>query len=269
MSPFLLLSLAAAPVDARFVLEVAGAPVAELRVTSDGARYVYDATHFLEEGPASHRVELTLSELPAPPEVLALLTVPALGCRDVFEENGRQLEQLCVKARHRGQVTGTLAGAPFVATYARGALQEIKVGSARWLAAPRPVTPPPESPFARGLAVPTGPLRLQPEVKGARWLTRAPRGLAQPGEAGRDRCLVAARRALAGHPERRLAVGLVVEAGRAFPHAWVVEGDVALEPSVEPGDEVLARRQYLELPAERSGRLFLELFDGALSLMPR
>jgi hypothetical protein len=257
-------------IDSRFVLEVAGAPLAELRVTSDGRRYVYEATHFLDEGPTERRREFDLSTLPAQPEVLALLRTPARGCRDVFEENAGALERLCVTRVERREVTGTLAGAPLVARYdTNGALAEIKVGSARWVAATSTVSPPPESPFAKGLAVADGPLRFEPAVAGARWLVPAPRGIGQPGEVGRARCLVLARAALVGNPRRRLAVGLVVERARAFPHAWVVEGDAALDPSIEAHDAALAHRQYVELPAARSGQLFLQLFDGALRLVPR
>jgi hypothetical protein len=66
---------------------------------------------------------------------------------------------------------------------------------------------------------------------------------------------------------RRLAVGLVVEDGRAYPHAWVVEGDRALDPSVLPGDAVLRGRRYLEVPHAGSGAFFLALFDGQVTVV--
>ncbi|MFZ5440239.1 MAG: hypothetical protein ACOZQL_09540 [Myxococcota bacterium] len=270
MALLALLCLSAAPVQARFALEVAGAPIAELRVSSDGREYVYEATHFLDEGPRQRRLTFSLARLSAPPEVLTLLSPPATGCRDVLEEVEGRTEQLCVEARSATQARGTLAGAPFSARYVDGALREIEVGNARWVAAPAAVSPPVESPFVRGLQVPDGPLRLEPGVQGARWLDAPPRGLAPPGSAGRERCLLAARRAVAAAPaRRRLAIGLVVEDGRAFPHAWIVEGAQALDPSVEAGDELLARRRYLELPPGQRGRLFLGLFDGSVKLVPR
>jgi hypothetical protein len=64
-------------------------------------------------------------------------------------------------------------------------------------------------------------------------------------------------------------VGLVIEDGRAFPHAWVVEGARALDPSVPELDPVLRSRRYLEIPRERSGAFFLQLFDGAVKLVKR
>lgn len=258
-------TLAATPVDARFVLEVAELPVAELRVTSDGARYTYRATHFLEEGPAEANLTFTLAELPAPPEVLTLVTRPAPGCRDVYEERRGVLEKLCV-AGGTGTVKGTLGVEPFVAHYDREArLLDIKVGSAQWRAATTSAQPPPESPFVRGVAVPLGALTFEPPIAGARWMKAEGIG----DDAARARCLVLARRALEGHPERRLAVGLVIEGARAFPHAWVMEGARALDPSVAPGDERLATRQYVEVPRAQSGRFYLQLFDGAVKLVAK
>lgn len=259
MVALLLLSLAAAPTSGRFVLEVSGVPVAELRVFSDGTQYTYEATHFLDEGPAESRFTFVLRELTAPPEVLTLLTRPAVGCRDVTEERTKKHESLCVEAGD----TGTIDGQRYTARYdAKGRLAEITVGPAHWTATSSPTAPPAQSPFAKGVAVPEGASRLEPAVKGARWLTLAPVGIAPPEDVGRTRCLLLARRALEGHPARRLAVGLVIEDGRAYPHAWVVEGNRALDPSVEADDEVLQRRRYLEVPREKSGLFFLQLFEG-------
>jgi hypothetical protein len=259
--------LAAAPVEGRFVLEVAGLPVAELRVSASGDRYLYESTHFLEEGPRERRLELSLSTLAAEPEVLALIHRPKPGCRDVLEERARLLEQLCVVTSTQGEVSGTIAGEAFVAHYDEaGVLGDITVGSARWLAAGKPVAPPPESPFVRGLAVPAGVLHLEPAVTGAKWLTRAPVGIGQAERVGRVRCLVLAREEAARRPKSRVAVGLVIEAGRAFPHAWLAEGENAFDPSVLAKDPLLAQRRYLEVPVEQSGAFYLRLFDGAVRL---
>jgi hypothetical protein len=266
--PVLLLVLTAGPASGRFVLEVGQVPVAELRVTSDGARYSYEATHFLDEGPSKSRFDFVLSELAAEPEVLALLTRPKAGCRDVLEERTKKLEALCVD--DGPEVTGTLARERFTARYGRDdQLVDIVVGAAHWHAASTTTTPPAVSPFTKGVAVPEGRLRLEPEVKGATWLAHSPEGIGNPEDVGRTRCLLLARRALEGHPKRRLAVGLVIEAGRAFPHAWVVEKDRALDPSVEGDDEVLAQRRYLEIPREKSGSFFLQLFEGTQRLVKK
>lgn len=263
------LCLAAAPSDtsARFVLEVNAVPLAALSVSVSGDRYTYSAVHFLEEGDRNFEKTFSLKALGAPPEVLALLTLPAEGCRDVVEERSGKREALCVVERKAGSARGTIAGEAFLAKYeASGALSSIKVGAAKWTREDARTARSPGNPFAEGVAVETGPLALKPAVSGATWLVQAPIGIGTD-EVGRTRCLVLARKAVAAMKGRRLAVGLVVEGGRAYPHAWVVEGDRALDPSVRPGDEVLRTRRYLEVPHAQSGAFFLALFDGQVAVV--
>ncbi len=271
MAPLLLaLVLAAAP--QRYLLTVGDAPLAELRVERDGARYRYEATHLLEEGPAQRRLEFTLDAAGRvdglTPEVLALATRPAAGCVQVLEEVTRQPEALCVHANAAAEVTGTIAGRSFSATYdARGALQRLVLGAARWDALPAgaPTPAPGASPFTHGFAVhgEAGDVALVPPVPGARRLSRPPEGVGDAAAVGRLRCLVAARRFVEAHPGATVVLGLVVEAGRAWPHAWVRLRARELDPSVQPGDDVLAARQYLALPTAQAGRVYLELVDGA------
>jgi hypothetical protein len=264
----LALFLATAPLDARFVLVVSGLPVAELSVRVEGARYQYEATHFLDEGPRVSAITLPLESGAPVPEVLALARRPPPGCRDVLEERHQRRERLCVDEGEGAEVHGTLAGQAFEARYdAADMLEVITVGAARWEAVARPVRLPPRSPFKQGVPVPSGRLELRPAVPGARWLTRPPRGAGVEGEVGRTRCLALARALAAELPGATVAVGLVVEDGVAFPHAWVNAADGALDPSVLPDDDVLRRRRYLEVPAARAGRFFLELFDGSLRLV--
>jgi hypothetical protein len=263
------LCLAATPADtsARFVLEVNSVPVAALTVSVSGDRYTYCAVHFLEEGDRNFEKTFSLSSLGAPPEVLALLTLPAQGCRDVVEERSGKREALCVLERQPGSARGTIAGEAFLATYEpSGGLRSIKVGAARWTRDETGPRRPVDNPFARGVAVQIGPLAITPAVSGSIWLTRAPTGIGTD-QVGRTRCLVLARKAVAAVKGRRLAVGLVVEDGRAYPHAWVVEGDRALDPSVLPGDAVLRTRRYLEVPHAGSGAFFLALFDGQVTVV--
>ena len=260
--------LAAAPLEGRFALEIAGLPVAELRVSVSGDLYLYESTHFLEEGPQERRVEIKLTEGSPPPEVLALLRRPRTGCRDVLEERGRKLERLCITKSAAGEVTGTLEKESFTATYdAADALTSIKVGSAKWVAVPKAVQPSNENPFVRGIAVPPGELRLDPPLEGAKWLTRPPIGTGS--EDRRARCLVLAREELAKKPGSTLSVGLVIEGGRAYPHAWVTQNKVASDPSVLPNDPILRARRYLELPQAKSGDFYLRFFDGAARLVAK
>ena len=259
MAPALLALVLAAPDASRFVLEVKGVPIAAITATIDGDAYTYEAVHFLEEGTRGFKQTFALSKLPKRPEVVALLTLPQPGCTTVMEERSGKDEALCVQRLQSGKAVGTLAGERFVATYPEGRLARIEVGGATWV---RDATRSGEglaSPFEEGVPVEKGPLAVEPGVRGATW--SAP--VLGIGE-GRDRrrCLVLAREATAKRRGSRLAVGLVLEGGRAFPHAWIVERGQALDPSVVKGDPVLSERRYLEVPREESGRFFLELFDG-------
>ncbi len=261
--------LAAAPDESRrFVLEVAGVPVAELRVSVSGDRYLYESTHFLEEGPRKRQVQLRLKKNAPQPEVLALLHPPKPGCVEVLEERNAVLETLCVESASPQTVSGTIAGEKFSADYDdAGVLSGITVGSARWRAATAPTAPPPQSPFVKGVAVPSGPLQLEPPVEEARWLSASPEGVGAPDRVGRTRCLVLAREEAARRPGSHVSVGLVIEGGRAYPHAWVTGADRnPVDPSVLGGDSILQERRYLEVPPERAGAFFLRLFDGALKL---
>ncbi len=259
----LLLILAAAPVDARFVLEVSGFPLAELHVRVEGDTWIYESTHFLEEGPQQRVTRLALNK--GTPEVLALLTPPAPGCQEVVEERTEAKEKLCVAKRSAAAASGTLNDAPFTARYAKGTLSEITVGSAKWKRVSEPARPEAsENPFVKG--VPAPGLTLTPAFAGAKWLAKNPTGTGDDENVGRTRCLVLARKAVERTPGARVSVGLVVDNGRAFPHAWVTTPKGAQDPSVLPGDEVLQTRRYLEVPVAKSGDFFLKLFDGAIQL---
>lgn len=259
----LVLLLAAAPVDARFVLEVSGFPLAELHVAVDGDAWVYESTHFLEEGPKVKFLRLPLSR--GTPEVLALMTPPAPGCQEVIEERTEAKEKLCVETASATAASGTLNELTFTARYVEGALNEIAVGSAKWRRVAQATRPPSrDSPFVKG--VPAPGFTLTPAFAGATWLAKSPRGTAADEKVSRTRCLLLARRAVEKLPGARVSVGLVVEDGRAYPHAWVTTSKGAQDPSVRPGDEVLTRRRYLEVPVAKSGAFFLQLFDGALQL---
>jgi hypothetical protein len=85
----------------------------------------------------------------------------------------------------------------------------------------------------------------------------------------RDRCLVLAREEAAKRRGAEVSVGLVIEDGRAYPHAWVTEKGVAFDPSVVEGDPILMKRRYLEIPKSKSGQFYLRFFDGAVRLVAK
>lgn len=269
MLPLALLLAAAPSLHARYLMTVEDVPLAELRVALEGREYVYESTHFLEEGDKARRLTFTLDESGRVdglvPEVLALLRPPGKGCADVLEEVRRRREKLCVTGEQPDLRLGTLDDVPFTARYAKGRLVAIELAAAKWTASDEPARRGAAQPFIDGYAVEgDGPrVSLEPAVKGALVLKRSPTGTGTDSTVGRERCLVAARKALAAHGEgAELVLGLVLEDGRAFPHAWFRQGDQHFDPSVLRGDEVLAKRVYVSFPRELAGRLYLELLDG-------
>jgi hypothetical protein len=254
--------LAAAPVDATFLLELDGVPAATLQVIEHPARFDYRVTRFLEEGDAVFARSFPLGGPSAAPEVQALLHLPPVGCRDVLEERTGALEPLCVTVVDDGAASGTIAKDAFRAHYGSdGLLESISVASVTWVRVHGLVQRPAvvAAPLAEGLAVSKGdgPVHLTPAVDGARLVTV--RLVGTPGSVGRTRCLPLAR-AYARRTGGTVVLGLLVDAERAWPHAWVrtPRGDV--DPSFLPGDVPT----YLELPASVAGRTYLGLLDGSI-----
>lgn len=273
MAALLLVLGALAPLEARFLLEAEGTPLAVLRVAVRGHQYEYEATHFLEEGDTAWSRSWVLDERGAVdglvPEVLFLLHPPRAGCHSVLEERRGVPETLCVDASGDQAVTGTLDGTSFEARYERGHLAVVRLPGLLWrrVEGSAPVARG-ASPFARGFVVRpvSGPLRLLPPLPGARVVHQV-RGTGG-GAPERRRCLTVARAAVARDPRLELVLGLVVEGGRAFPHAWVRQGPDDEDPSLLADDDALrAERWYLALPRGSAGRAYLELLDGRRAIV--
>jgi hypothetical protein len=257
-----LLLLAAAPVDATFLLELDGVPAATLHVLERPSSFDYRVTRFLEEGDAVFSRTFPLGGTSPAPEVQALLHLPAVGCRDVLEERTGALEPLCVTVVDDGAASGTVGADSFRARYGSdGALDSISVATVTWVRVHGVVSRPAvvAAPLAEGVAVTAGPgpVHLTPAVEGARTVTVKPVG--EKGSVGRTRCLPLAR-AYARRTGGTVVLGLLVDAQRAWPHAWVrtAKGDV--DPSFLPGET----HGYLELPTSVAGRTYLGLLDGSL-----
>jgi hypothetical protein len=83
-------------------------------------------------------------------------------------------------------------------------------------------------------------------------------------------CLSAARAWVGEHREDVVQLGLVVEDGRAWPHAWVrTKKGAFLDPTLERGAEALSRRKYLALPDREAGTRYLELASGSRRVVAR
>jgi hypothetical protein len=263
------------PVEERFLLTVDGVPLAVLQVSVRQSVYRYEATTFLDEGDEHLARSWTLDGLGEidgrGPEVLTLLGPPLPGCRQVLEERRGVDETLCVDERTATRATGRLDGVPFAASYERERLVALELPGARWArlegSAPHGQ---PRQVFGRGFLVrrAPGPVRLEPALPGARLVTEPVTGTGGGGSLGRQRCLSLAKQAVAADPHLELVLGLVLEAGRAYPHAWVRDGHRHQDPSILAADTgTLGRRAYLELPRSVAGRAYLELVAGTLTVV--
>ena len=267
----LLLLFASGPVEERFVLTVQGVPMAVLRVAVREGTYEYESTHFLDEGDERFERVWVLGEQGdvegLVPEVLFLLRVPPAGCRQVLEERRGIPETLCVDESTAERAVGRVDEVPFTASYDDGHLSTLALPLVRWsrLTGPLAHGQSGQLLFSQGfeVAAAPGPPRLEPPVPGTRRVTAAVRGTGKATEVGRRRCLPLARSAIDAEPALKLVLGLVVEDGRAYPHAWVRRGAQDEDPSLLAADhELLERRTYLELPREAAGRVYLELLGG-------
>ncbi len=153
---------AASPDDsARFLLEVGGAAVGlvELRVDEAEGSYRYTSTHlFVRGADRSKRVrEVTLPLRPpgAAHESLLLWQGPlAEGCVSVRAELEGREGALCVTAKARGRVEGTLHAAPFSAVLdERGRLTRFESRGAVLRRVEGEVTLSARDPFAEGWPV--------------------------------------------------------------------------------------------------------------------
>ncbi len=260
-----LLALAAAPLDATFVLTIDDVPAVALRVEARGATYTYESTWFLEEGERVFSKQYPLGGQHPTPEVLALARRPTAGCRPVLEERTNTLEELCVTVDH-GAITGTVGGIPFSGTWGQDdQLQAISVAGVQWKrVASVPRVGPMVAPLLDGVAVSgtSGPVHLTPAVDGAKVVHVV--GIGDRESVGRTRCLTLARSVVQREPGSTVVLGLVIDGGRGYPHAWVRRGSGDVDPSVLPGET--SERSYLELPRGVAGRAYLDLLTGAARL---
>ena len=269
MSAFWLCTfLAATPVtEARYVFSLQRAPVGLVELQLDGPRYTYRSTHFFRDGGSRRREEQLSATQQPPPSGLRLWLEPtATGCLRVREELTHAESELCVDHLGGHVVEGRVGAQKFTARYGKDRLlQRLTLGPAQFERIAS-FTVKAEDPFADGFAVSEGPgaLMLVPALEGA--APRRPKPVGQPG-ATPGQCLALADAWVSQHPGSQRVLGLVVDQGKAFPHAWVrtAKGE-ELDPSQWLAPEASSSADYLALPEGQAALVFLELLDGRRTL---
>ena len=245
----------------RFIFELAGVPAGTVELTVAPQEYVYRSRQVYLRRSAERSDKFPHDAQPIP-EGLWLLRKPARGCVDGVAEVTHQTGKLCADEVTLTQVKGTLFTKPFTATYdPRRGMTELVVGKSRFVRSDQPLAA--GQPYADGFPVEGKGrmLALEPPVEGAR--NSHPVGTRQaPAEEGS--CLELAQAFVGESGDRRLVLGLVVEGGRAFPHAWATSRSGDVDPSAREG---VVEGVYLELPRERAGQLYVELLDGTRKLV--
>jgi hypothetical protein len=279
-------------------------------------RYTYHSRHLFARGEDASRVERSETyALEANgarkdgrrPESLWLARRPPKeGCVAIFEELGARLGEGCVERLEADQVEGTVFGQPYAARYSQdGTLEELGLGRARFtrLTAATPL-PPAADPFAAGWPLPEGRAwRIEPPVAAERlqlppWRESEAWALAarvnasfvekRPSPADFDAesslevgsCLGHVRRfrkwaSEAGHPSA-VVYGLLVDKGRAYPHAWIRiglagGGTLDLDPTsldqVKSETHIPLAASTVAEPPPSVGELWLDLLAGRRRLV--
>ncbi len=251
---------------ARFIFELSGAPVGVVELHLDADTYSYRSTLAYRHREATREDRFSPAATPVP-EGLWFLKRPALGCVDGVAEISHRKGTLCADSVDPREVKGTTFGNAFVARYDdAGSLIELTEGPSHFVRTSSPLHP--GQPYASGFPI-TGKgaqLTLDPPLEGTRWPAQEPKGTRQtPAEDGT--CLEAAQAFIdEAHADYRVVLGLVVDGGRAYPHAWARGKTHEVDPSAAAQEAPRVNHAYLELPKGQAGAVYVELLEGRRTL---
>jgi Transglutaminase-like superfamily len=286
-----------------FTLDGLPAGQVTLERSADGKSFTYRSEHVFGRGSGLRNVESRtlavdgagrMAGSSATPVSLWLWTEHSPSCLEVVDELTGRTGQACSNAVSREELEGIALDAPFHAVYRDGVLETLDLGPARFTRLEAtPVLDGAGGLWARGFPLPGGrgqvtfepPLSLprQPEAPSTRaagWASQTLKEFGPPADA--ERCLDSSQRLLAWLEERGvrgvLVLGLLLDAGRAWPHAWVrasgpYEEPVDLDPAwsrvaVLPGYLAL---QLVAIGAHglEAGQVYLDLVSGKRRLARR
>jgi hypothetical protein len=290
--------LVALPERTSYLFTLDGLPAGQVTLerSADGKSFIYRSEHVFGRGPALRKVEsrtLVLDEAgrvagtSATPVSLWLWTQPQPSCLEVVDELTGRTGQACSNAVSREELEGIALDEPFHAVYRDAQLESLELGSARFTRLEdTPVLDGASGLWARGFALPGGrgqvgfepPLSLprqpaEPSTRGRTWAERTLKEFGPPTDA--ERCLESSQRLLGWLEERGvrgvLVLGLLLDAGRAWPHAWVrVSGPYEEPVDLDPAwGRVAVPPGYLALQLVATGAHGLEAGQVYLDLVSK
>lgn len=261
MGPLLLLLAALPPPgDYGYTLELDGLPAAVVDLEVGKSSLTYKRTFYFSRGNKSDSAKFPLPEKEKLAS-FALLTPLPKGCFEARDESSSKHGQLCVTSSSEDEVTGTLFGEAFTASYAGGALASLQLPVARYVRGHEKAS---ALPFNRGFEV-TGDgktIALSPEVQG----THQRPVVSMKNAKVEGNCLERAEAISKKNPGKyEVLIGLVSEGNLLWPHAWLVDIDsrVAYDPTLPDAE----KRDYLELPRHAAGDVYLQLLAGKMQLV--
>jgi hypothetical protein len=286
-----------------FTLDGLPAGQVTLERNADGKSFIYRSEHVFGRGQLLRKVEVRTLNVDAAGQVVGSSATPVSlwlwtqhqpSCLEVVDELSGRTGQACSNAVSREALEGIALDESFHAVYRDGVLDALDLGPARFTRLEAtPVLDGAGGLWARGFSLPGGrgevtfepPLSLPrqpapPSTRAHAWASQTLTEFGPPADA--ELCLESSQRLLAWLEERGvrgvLVLGLLLDAGRAWPHAWVrasgpYEEPVDLDPAwsrvaVPPGYLAL---QLVATGAHglEAGQVYLDLVSGKRRLARR
>ena len=305
LSPFVLATalLVAPPERTSYLFSLEGIPAGQVTLerSADAKSFTYKSEHVFGRGSGLRQVESRTLSLDAEGRVVASTATPVSlwlwkqrppSCLEVEDELTGRVGQACSNATSPEELDGIALDQPFHAVYRDGLLESLELGPARFTRLEAsPQLDGATGLWARGFALPGGrgqvgfepglSLPRQPSLPSSRGRSWAERTLKEFGAApAGERCLETSRRLLSWMEERGshgvLVLGLLLDEGKAWPHAWVRASGPYDEPvDVDPAwGRTVVPQGYIALQmvaaGERgleAGEVYLELVSGKRHLV--
>jgi hypothetical protein len=274
----LMAALAAGPAaqSARYDFFLGGAPAGQVTLTREADQFTWRSLHVFARRERIRTFTLRVDAQGRTaegkvPEGLWLWARPARGCVSGVDEVTGRTGPLCAEPERDGAVRGNAFGAAFTARYdSAGRLKSLEMGASRFERSTG-AAPQGEEPFAQGFPVEgSGPVVVvEPSSVAVRQLARLP--LATGGSSAPEGDCLERSTAIveASKGTKELVLGVVLQEGRAWPHAWVRDRKSLEAEDPSAVGPPAAGTAYLAFPSGHAGALYVELLQGSLQVVRR